>query len=165
MLSNCENVQRSDWLTSETRFFQGQLKLNRIKSVFTNKIFPTNDHQTHCETKQCQSSWISPFLTGMLLGTLTSSLVLAIVLTLYLTSPISIKTNDNENSSFYDCTQSKKWSNVWFIQYDSRSFLDIGVTNNFWSRSRNGHDEFGHGHVTVTIEICRDRDRESRQFY
>jgi hypothetical protein len=42
------------------------------------------------------------------------------------------------------------------------SGLDIGVTNIFWSRSRHGHDEFGHDHVTVTIVCHRDRDRESR---
>ena len=27
-----------------------------------------------------------------------------------------------------------------------KSWLDIGVTNIFWSRSRHGHDEFGHDH-------------------
>ena len=62
------------------------------------------------------------------------------------------------------------WNTNWkeVLKFMGRNLdprLDIGVTNNFWSRSRNGHDEFGHGHVTVTIEICRDRDRESRQFY
>lgn len=108
------NLQRSDWLPTQSSSFQREILLNKtsencVISFKTDsnhdKQRNSNDHEEKrqmnlfllkqsklhfrrrfpCTLLKC-CSCVSPFLQGLILGVLTGSLILGIVITLWFTS-------------------------------------------------------------------------------